>query len=169
MVRQLHNLTHRQIRHSDRPIECPAVIICAGHWSGDRHNGDIRRRKANGLTAAPSRRQTAEPQRAAGDVLGVSEGPDRVSLSSRFSLEKAPGFLGAEFSDIRVLELPGTIEKAGDTAGLPVIAGGGDPLARGLGRHPASLITANRETPSKHCRTLVTGPLDAYRSGRWRP
>lgn len=49
-------------------------------------------------------------QRAAGDVLGTTEGPARVSLSSRFSLEKAPSFLGAAFSDIRVRDLPGTIE-----------------------------------------------------------
>ncbi|GAA2117757.1 hypothetical protein GCM10009759_64450 [Kitasatospora saccharophila] len=48
--------------------------------------------------------------RAAGDVLGIPEGPARVSLSSRFSLEKAPGFLGTAFRDIRVRELPGTIE-----------------------------------------------------------
>ncbi|MDH6124481.1 class I SAM-dependent methyltransferase [Kitasatospora sp. GP82] len=48
--------------------------------------------------------------RAAGDVLGIPKGPARVSLSSRFSLEKAPGFLGAAFNDIRVRELPGTIE-----------------------------------------------------------
>ncbi|MFJ1755385.1 class I SAM-dependent methyltransferase [Kitasatospora sp. NPDC088134] len=48
--------------------------------------------------------------RAAGDILGIPEGPARVSLSSRFSLEKAPGFLGAAFKDIRVRELPGTIE-----------------------------------------------------------
>ncbi|MFD8378948.1 class I SAM-dependent methyltransferase [Streptomyces sp. NPDC059679] len=58
-------------------------------------------------------------QRAAGDVLGVAEGPDRVSLSSRFSLEKAPGLLGAAFSAIRVLKLPGTIEVS-DPA--PVVA-----------------------------------------------
>ncbi|MFG2910330.1 class I SAM-dependent methyltransferase [Kitasatospora sp. NPDC048286] len=48
--------------------------------------------------------------RAAGDVLGLPEGPARVSLSSRFSLEKAPGYLGTAFEDIRVRELPGVIE-----------------------------------------------------------
>lgn len=48
--------------------------------------------------------------RAAGDVLGIPEGPARVSLSSRFSLEKASGYLGMAFRDIRVRELPGTIE-----------------------------------------------------------
>lgn len=58
-------------------------------------------------------------RRAAGDVLGVPEGPARVSLSSRFSLEKAPGLLGAAFTDIRVRKLPGTIEVADPT---PVVA-----------------------------------------------
>lgn len=58
-------------------------------------------------------------QRAAGDVLGVPEGPARVSLSSRFSLEKATDFLGDAFSDIRVRELPGTIEV---TDPAPVVA-----------------------------------------------
>ncbi|MFI6152429.1 class I SAM-dependent methyltransferase [Kitasatospora sp. NPDC051170] len=48
--------------------------------------------------------------RAAGDVLGIPEGPSRVSLSSRFSLEKASGYLGSAFGDIQVRELPGTIE-----------------------------------------------------------
>ncbi|MFD8784270.1 class I SAM-dependent methyltransferase [Kitasatospora sp. NPDC059599] len=47
--------------------------------------------------------------RAAGDVLGIPEGPARVSLSSRFSLEKASGYLGAAFKEIRVRELPGII------------------------------------------------------------
>ncbi|MEW1724580.1 methyltransferase domain-containing protein [Streptomyces sp. NPDC093109] len=58
-------------------------------------------------------------QRAAADVLGIPEGPSRLSLSSRFSLEKAPAFLGAEFSDIRVRELPGTVEV---TDPAPVVA-----------------------------------------------
>ncbi|MFC8723574.1 class I SAM-dependent methyltransferase [Kitasatospora sp. NPDC057198] len=57
--------------------------------------------------------------RAAGDVLGLAEGPARVSLSSRFSLEGAPGFLGAAFGDIRVRELPGVIEV---TDPAPVVA-----------------------------------------------
>ncbi|MFI8322037.1 class I SAM-dependent methyltransferase [Streptomyces sp. NPDC085529] len=48
-------------------------------------------------------------QRAAGDVLGVERGPARISLSARFSLEKAPTFLGEEFSRVEVIELPGTI------------------------------------------------------------
>ncbi|MEV4557242.1 class I SAM-dependent methyltransferase [Kitasatospora sp. NPDC049285] len=48
--------------------------------------------------------------RAAGDVLGVPEGPARVSLSSRFSLEKAPVYLRTAFKDIQVKELPGIIE-----------------------------------------------------------
>ncbi|MEZ0088973.1 class I SAM-dependent methyltransferase [Streptacidiphilus sp. EB129] len=48
--------------------------------------------------------------RAAGDVLGITDGPARVSLSSRFSLEKAPGYLAVAFKDIRVRQLPGAIE-----------------------------------------------------------
>ncbi|GHF89040.1 hypothetical protein GCM10018790_78030 [Kitasatospora xanthocidica] len=47
--------------------------------------------------------------RAAGDVLGIPEGPARVSLSSRFSLEKAHGYLGTAFKDVRVRVLAGTI------------------------------------------------------------
>ncbi|MEV4969925.1 class I SAM-dependent methyltransferase [Streptomyces scopuliridis] len=48
-------------------------------------------------------------QRAAGDVLGTERGPARISLSARFSLEKAPAFLGKEFSRVETIELPGTI------------------------------------------------------------
>ncbi|MFE6054584.1 class I SAM-dependent methyltransferase [Kitasatospora sp. NPDC056446] len=58
-------------------------------------------------------------RRAAGDVLGIPEGPARVSLSARFSLEQAVGHLGAVFGDIRVRELPGTIEL---TDPAPLIA-----------------------------------------------
>lgn len=44
-----------------------------------------------------------------------------------------------------------TAEGVADTAGVIVIAAvGGDLLARGLARHPALLITANRENPSEH-------------------
>jgi ubiquinone/menaquinone biosynthesis C-methylase UbiE len=49
-------------------------------------------------------------RQAAADVLGVAEGPSRVSLSSRFSLEKAPALLGRALRDVRVLDLPGRIE-----------------------------------------------------------
>ncbi|MFE4539557.1 class I SAM-dependent methyltransferase [Streptomyces scopuliridis] len=48
-------------------------------------------------------------QRAAGDVLGTERGPARISLSARFSLEKAPAFLGEVFSRVETIELPGTI------------------------------------------------------------
>ncbi|MEV2194374.1 class I SAM-dependent methyltransferase [Streptomyces phaeochromogenes] len=48
-------------------------------------------------------------QRAAGDVLGTGRGPARISLSARFSLEKAPAFLGEEFGCVQTIELPGTI------------------------------------------------------------
>ncbi|PJN23321.1 class I SAM-dependent methyltransferase [Kitasatospora sp. CB02891] len=57
--------------------------------------------------------------RAAGDVLGISEGPARVSLSSRFSLEKSRSYLGVAFENILVRELPGTIEV---TDPAPIIA-----------------------------------------------
>ncbi|MEU8571473.1 class I SAM-dependent methyltransferase [Streptomyces pathocidini] len=46
---------------------------------------------------------------AAGDVLGTGCGPARISLSARFSLEKAPAFLGEEFGRVEAIELPGTI------------------------------------------------------------
>ena len=48
-------------------------------------------------------------QRAAGDVLGTGRGPARISLSARFSLEKAPAFLREEFGRVETVELPGTI------------------------------------------------------------
>lgn len=48
-------------------------------------------------------------RRAAGDVLGTGRGPARISLSARFSLEKAPAFLRAEFGRVESMELPGTI------------------------------------------------------------
>lgn len=48
-------------------------------------------------------------QRAAGDVLGTGRGPARISLSARFSLEKAPAFLEEEFGCVEMIELPGTI------------------------------------------------------------
>jgi SAM-dependent methyltransferase len=47
--------------------------------------------------------------RAAGDVLGVDEGPSRVSLSARFTLEDAPGELSRNFDDVQVIPLDGTI------------------------------------------------------------
>jgi SAM-dependent methyltransferase len=46
---------------------------------------------------------------AAADVLGVEHGPRRISLSSRFALDDAPDMLRPYFTDIQVLELPGTI------------------------------------------------------------
>ncbi|MFJ2516724.1 class I SAM-dependent methyltransferase [Streptomyces griseoviridis] len=48
-------------------------------------------------------------RRAAGDVLGTGQGPARISLSARFFLEDAPGFLGEEFSRVETIELPGTV------------------------------------------------------------
>ncbi|GLF95788.1 class I SAM-dependent methyltransferase [Streptomyces yaizuensis] len=57
--------------------------------------------------------------RAAGDVLGIPEGPARVQLSARFTLEDAPGILGAVFADIRTIPLPGVITV---TDAEPVVA-----------------------------------------------
>lgn len=48
-------------------------------------------------------------QRAAGDVLGIGRGPARISLSARFSLEKAPSYLREAFGRVETIELPGTI------------------------------------------------------------
>jgi hypothetical protein len=48
-------------------------------------------------------------QRAAGDVLGRERGPARISLSVRFSLEKAPALVGEAFSTLETIKLPGTI------------------------------------------------------------
>ncbi|MFE9801487.1 class I SAM-dependent methyltransferase [Streptomyces goshikiensis] len=47
---------------------------------------------------------------AAGDVLGISEGPARVQLSARFTLEDAPAILGTAFDDVRTIPLPGVVE-----------------------------------------------------------
>ncbi|PZT72271.1 MULTISPECIES: class I SAM-dependent methyltransferase [unclassified Streptomyces] len=58
-------------------------------------------------------------RRAAGDVLGVREGPARVQLSARFTLEDAPAVLGAVFGEIRTIPLPGVIEV---TDAGPVVA-----------------------------------------------
>ncbi|MFC8536996.1 class I SAM-dependent methyltransferase [Streptomyces sp. NPDC057249] len=58
-------------------------------------------------------------RRAAGDVLGCQEGPDRVQLSARFTLEDAPAILGAAFGEIRTIPLPGVIEV---TDAEPVVA-----------------------------------------------
>ncbi|MCP3819360.1 class I SAM-dependent methyltransferase [Streptomyces sp. A3M-1-3] len=56
---------------------------------------------------------------AAGDVLGIPEGPARVQLSARFTLEDAPAILGAVFGDVRTIPLPGVIEV---TEPGPVVA-----------------------------------------------
>ncbi|MFK0233709.1 class I SAM-dependent methyltransferase [Streptomyces vinaceus] len=58
-------------------------------------------------------------RQAAGDVLGIDEGPARVQLSARFTLEDAPEMLGAVFSDIRTIPLPGVIEV---TDAEPIVA-----------------------------------------------
>lgn len=48
-------------------------------------------------------------EQAAADVLGVERGPSRISLSARFSLEKAPDYLDAAFTSVDVVKLPGVI------------------------------------------------------------
>ncbi|MHB9864429.1 class I SAM-dependent methyltransferase [Streptomyces sp. YIM S03343] len=48
-------------------------------------------------------------RRAAGHVLGVGQGPARISLSARFSLEKALAFMGESFGRVETVELPGTV------------------------------------------------------------
>ncbi|GHH07316.1 hypothetical protein GCM10018780_41040 [Streptomyces lanatus] len=48
-------------------------------------------------------------QRAAGDVLGTGRGPARISLSARFTLEKAAPLLGEEFGRVETIGLPGTV------------------------------------------------------------
>ncbi|WP_171164099.1 class I SAM-dependent methyltransferase [Streptomyces sp. I05A-00742] len=48
-------------------------------------------------------------RQAAGRSLGVERGPARLSLSSRFPVERAHELLGAVFSRIELLELPGII------------------------------------------------------------
>ncbi|MEU3601022.1 class I SAM-dependent methyltransferase [Streptomyces sp. NPDC006798] len=57
--------------------------------------------------------------RSAADVLGTPEGPARVQLSARFTLEDAPAVLGEVFTDIRTIPLPGVIEV---TDAEPVVA-----------------------------------------------
>ncbi|MBT2446266.1 class I SAM-dependent methyltransferase [Streptomyces sp. ISL-43] len=49
-------------------------------------------------------------RRAAGDVLGIPQGPARVQLSARFTLEDAPAVLGNIFADVQTIPLPGVIE-----------------------------------------------------------
>lgn len=58
-------------------------------------------------------------RRAAGDVLGIQEGPARVQLSARFTLEDAPAILGTVFGEIRTIPLSGVIEV---TDADPVVA-----------------------------------------------
>lgn len=80
-----------------------------------RRSGTRPRRQARGVVLAStnSARDKTELdqlwERAAGDVLGVEEGPGRISLSARFSLERASSLLGAEFGEVETVELPGTV------------------------------------------------------------
>lgn len=48
-------------------------------------------------------------QRAAADVLGTGRGPDRLVFSDRFTLERAPALLRAEFRQVETLALPGVV------------------------------------------------------------
>lgn len=103
--------------------------------------------------------------KAAGDVLGIPEGPARVSLSSRFSLEKARGYLRTAFKDIRVRELPGTIEI---TDPAPIVAylssyeawadQCGVPFRETIGR-VAEIVTATIEAEGSFKITCLGGIL----------
>ncbi|WP_042370258.1 class I SAM-dependent methyltransferase [Streptacidiphilus neutrinimicus] len=81
--------------------------------------------KPGGLVIASTNSDTDKREldqlwrQAAADVLGLPEGPSRVSLSSRFSMEAAPRLLGNAFSEVRVQELPGLIEV---TTSQPIVA-----------------------------------------------
>jgi SAM-dependent methyltransferase len=46
---------------------------------------------------------------AAADVLGITTGPRRISLSSRFPLDHAAERIADYFHDVQIIELPGTI------------------------------------------------------------
>jgi SAM-dependent methyltransferase len=76
-------------------------------------------------------------QRAAGEVLGTGRGPAGISLSARFSLEKAPAFLREEFSrgdDRTPRHHHGPRPRAGHRAhGL--LPGVGGPARRALRGH----------------------------------
>ncbi|MBQ0828258.1 class I SAM-dependent methyltransferase [Streptomyces tagetis] len=69
----------------------------------------------DGLVIASTNSERDKPelddlwQRAAGDVLGTGRGPARIAVSARFSLEKAPSLLGAEFGHVDTVDLPATI------------------------------------------------------------
>ncbi|MFE7671604.1 SAM-dependent methyltransferase [Streptomyces albidoflavus] len=75
------------------------------------------------IVSTNSRRDKRELEhlwrQSAGDVLGVREGPARVQLSARFTLEDAPAILGTAFGEIRTIPLPGVIEV---TDAEPVVA-----------------------------------------------
>jgi SAM-dependent methyltransferase len=77
--------------------------------------------------------------RAAADVLGVEQGPRRISLSNRFCPEAAPRMLRRLFAYVRTLELPGVIELTGpepDHRPSRVVPGQGRPDGRTVHRHP---------------------------------
>ncbi|MBO7937846.1 class I SAM-dependent methyltransferase [Streptomyces sp. S9] len=95
-VLALHMLYHvpdipRAVRELSRVVTRDGSVIVS--TNSDRDKGEL-----DGLW-----------RRAAGDVLGTGRGPARISLSARFSLEKAPAYLGEEFGQVETIELPGTI------------------------------------------------------------
>lgn len=89
-------------------------------------------------------------QRAAGDVLGTGRGPVRISLSARFSLEKATAFLGEEFSRV---ETDRTARQITVQDPEPVIA------------HMAS-YRAWADQPDVPFEATIEGPHDPRRSHR---
>ncbi|MDH6704807.1 SAM-dependent methyltransferase [Kitasatospora sp. MAA19] len=105
-VLALHMLYH--VGDIEATIEELARVLRPGGVLMVSTNSDMDKRELGQLWA-----------RAAGEVLGIPEGPARVSLSSRFSLEKAPSYLRAAFKEIRVRGLPGTIDV---TDPAPIIA-----------------------------------------------
>ncbi|MEU5428991.1 class I SAM-dependent methyltransferase [Streptomyces olivoreticuli] len=88
-----------------------------------RELGRVLARRGIAIASTNSRTDKRELEdlwrRAAGDVLGIPEGPARIQLSARFTLEDAPAVLGAVFEDVRTIPLPGVIEV---TDPAPMIA-----------------------------------------------
>ncbi|WP_371518252.1 class I SAM-dependent methyltransferase [Kitasatospora sp. NBC_01300] len=105
-VLALHMLYH--VSDIEATIKELARVLRSGGVLIASTNSDTDKRELDQLWA-----------KAAGDVLGIPEGPARVSLSSRFSLEKARGYLGTAFKDVQVRELPGIIEI---TDPAPIVA-----------------------------------------------
>lgn len=55
-------------------------------------------------------------------MLGIQEGPARVQLSARFTLEDTSAILGTVFGEIRTIPLPGVIEVTDAEPGVAHLA-----------------------------------------------